>query len=95
VPSPGGAGYAQVTLQIVTASWGIGLVPALRTLISMWVCWESVCEAGKLADGTSTLNWPTGSLASWGVPPPHAARARLLESPAMIAQLTLHPLTAR
>src|SRR5436305_14611869 len=73
VPSPTGAGYVQVALQIVTATLGRGLVPVLRTAIVNRVCCARRWCAGKVAVDMATGNLPWGSCAFWGEPPPHAA----------------------
>ena len=71
-PWPGGAGYAQVTLQIVTATLGIVLLPVLWTTTTMRECWARRWAFGNVA-AAWTGKLPLGSLASWdGPPPPHA-----------------------
>ena len=81
VPSPVGAGYAQVTLQIVTAMFGIVFEPVLRTASTRWLCSDRRCEAGKVAVATATGKFPLGSLASWRAPPPHADRTSAVSAP--------------
>ena len=84
-----------MTLQIVTATSGMVLLPALRTVITRCVCWESFWEAGKLAWPTATGNLPLGSLAAWFWPPPQADTANAVPAAAMIPQiLTLRTLNA-
>jgi len=43
---------------------GIVLEPDVAHAITRWVCWESVCEAGKLAALMATGKRPLGSFAS-------------------------------
>ena len=76
VPSPGGAGYVQVTLQTVAAIFGIVRAPAFRTAITMCVCSESRCVDGKLAWVTETSNIPLASAGLVGAEPPQADTTR-------------------
>ncbi len=62
VPSPIGAGYWQVTLQIVTATFGIVRLSALVTLIISCECCESVCWAGNAGRGDVDVEGPLGLL---------------------------------
>ena len=57
-PRPRGAGYAQVTLQIVTATFGIVLVPVLRIASTRCVCSDRRWMAGKVAVVTATGKLP-------------------------------------
>ena len=76
-----------MTLQIVTATLGMALLPALCTAITRCVCWASFCEAGNLAVLTATGKFPSGSAAAWFWPPPQADRAKAMPTPAVIPQV--------
>src|SRR5579884_3354413 len=87
VPSPVGAGHRQVTLQIVTETFGIVRAESLRTAITRRVCCASVCAAGKLAVAMLTRKRPVGAWASCVEPPPQAPSARAAARAATTSEL--------
>src|ERR1019366_824627 len=92
VPSPTGAGYPQVVLQIETATSGIVLLPALRTESTRCVCCARRCELGNVAEVTCTGNLPVGWFTSWRLPLPQPASASAAARPATIVDLLPPPL---
>ena len=76
-----------MTLQRVTATFGMAFSPELCTVMTRWVCSESRCDDGKLAVLTFTGKCPLGSEAAWFWPPPQPERARVRPTPATIPQI--------
>src|SRR4051794_38418871 len=65
----------------VTATLGTVLLPELRTRMRRRDCWATCWLSGNDARATSTSNVPSGSFASWRLPPPQPATTSARSAP--------------